>query len=92
MLVNLQTILKSADENGYAVSAVNKDPQNTQTITLSMIDDQKKEMRIHTVNGPAKDSYNDIDRCEVGITSTDWIPYAETITLAPHSVNVIEIR
>ena len=49
-------------------------------------------MRIHTVNGPATDSYNDIDRTEVGITVSDWMRFTGTVTLEPHSVNVIELR
>ena len=49
-------------------------------------------MRIHTVNGPSADSYNDIDRTEVGITVSEWVPFTGSITLDPHSVNVIELR
>ena len=85
-------VVVTYDENGYAVSAVNKDPENARTISLSMLDDSRKEMRVHTVNGPTKDAYNDIGRTEVGITSTEWMPYAHEITLEPHSLNALEIR
>jgi len=90
--VDMIDVVVTEDENGYAVSAVNKDPENEQTITLSMLDDQRTQMRIHTVNGPHKNAYNDIGRTEVGVISTDWMPYCETVLLAPHSLNVIEIR
>ena len=49
-------------------------------------------MRIHTVNGPETCSYNDIDRTEVGITVSEWMPFTGSVTLQPHSVNVIELR
>ncbi|MBQ9857032.1 MAG: alpha-N-arabinofuranosidase, partial [Clostridia bacterium] len=90
--VELIDVVVTKDEGGYAISAVNKDGENMQTLVLSMIGDEKKEMRIHTVNGPEKDSYNDIGKTDVSITSTDWMPYREEISLEPHSVNVIEIR
>ena len=90
--VELIDVVVTKDEDGYAISAVNKDGENMQTLILSMIGDEKKKMRIHTVNGPAKDSYNDIGKTDVSIASTDWIPYREEILLEPHSVNVIEIR
>jgi alpha-N-arabinofuranosidase len=82
----------TVDDTGYAVAAVNKDPENPQTVELRLLDDAVTEMRIHTVNGPAPDSYNDIDKTEVGITVTDWMPFDGSVTLAPHSVNVIELR
>ena len=49
-------------------------------------------MRIHTVNGPSAESYNDIDKTEVGITVSEWMSFAGSVTLQPHSVNVIELR
>ena len=53
---------------------------------------QLTEMRIHTVNGPSAESYNDIDKTEVGITVSEWMPFTGSVTLQPHSVNVIELR
>jgi len=80
-------------ENGeYAVSAVNKHAEKSCALSLSMIGEAKTEMRVHTVNGPRPDSYNDIGKTEVGIVSTEWMPVSSEIMLAPHSVNVIEIR
>ncbi len=79
-------------DGAYAVAAVNKDPQAPQTVELAMPDDTVTELRVHTVNGPSPDSYNDIEKTEVGITVSDWMPFDGSVTLAPHSVNVIELR
>lgn len=76
----------------YAVSAVNKKAEKEEKLILSMIGSHASEMRIHTLNGNSKDSYNDIGRTEVGIESTGWMPLKEEIMLQAHSVNVIEIR
>ena len=79
-------------DGAYAIAAINKDAVNCQSFDLSVLDDTLTEIRIHTVNGPATNSYNDIDRTEVGITVSDWMPFTGSVTLAPHSVNVIEMR
>jgi len=71
---------------------VNKDPEAKKTLDLSVIGDEVKEYRIHTVNGASCDSYNDIDKTEVGITDSQWMPFTGSIVLDPHSVNVIEVR
>jgi len=76
----------------YAIAAVNKDPDAEQMLELNMLDSEVREMRIHTLNGPSKDAYNDTDRTEVGVTATEWMPFAKNIRLEPHSVNVIELR
>lgn len=76
----------------YAIAAVNKDPAASQTVELRMLDDTVSEMRVHILNGPAPDSYNDVGRTEVGVTVSDWMPYTGSISLQPHSVNVIELR
>ena len=90
--VELVDVVVTCDEDGYAIAAVNKDACHSHSFDLSLLDGQLKAMRLHTVNGPRADSYNDIDRREVGISTTDWMPFTGSITLAPHSVNVIELR
>lgn len=60
-------ITVTKDENGYAVATVNKDPKESQTVSLRILDDTCSKMRIHTVNGPSGDSYNDIGRTEVAL-------------------------
>ncbi len=79
-------------EGGYAIAALNKDPAAEQTLALALLDDVGREVRIHTLNGPSPDAYNDIGRTEVGVTVSDWQPFGGMVPLPPHSVNVIEIR
>ena len=76
----------------YAVAATNKDPENEQTVEFDTLDGNVSMMRIHTLNGPSTESYNDIDRTEVGITVSEWVPFDGKATLAPHSVNVIKLK
>ena len=87
----LWTIAPNGD-GAYAIAAINKDPEQAQTMELRMLDDSVTEMRIHTVNGPSTGSYNDIDRTEVGVTVSEWTAFTGSISLEPHSVNVIELR
>jgi len=77
---------------GYAVAAVNKDASAAHELLFSLPDDVVSEMRVHTVNGPSPDSFNDVGRTKVGITSSEWTPYTGRVTLPPHSVSVVEIR
>ena len=71
---------------------MNKDPVNPFAFDFAALGGACREMRIHTVNGPSPDSYNDIGRDEVGITASEWLPFEGKITLPPHSVNVVEIK
>ncbi len=79
------------EDGAYAVAAVNKAPDAEQTVELALLDGKVSRMRIHTLNGPSTDSYNDIGRTEVGVTVSDWLPFEGKITLPAHSVNVIEL-
>ena len=90
--VDLVDVVVTCGDGDYVISAVNKDATGSHSFDLSLLEGQLKEMRIHTVNGPRADSYNDIGRTEVGITTTQWMPFTGSITLEPHSVNVIELR
>ncbi len=90
--VDLVDIAVTCDSEGYAVAAVNKDPENPQTVQLQFLDGAPREMRVHTLNGPAPDSYNDIGRAEVCVKVSDRAPFEGSVTLPPHSVNVIELR
>ena len=76
----------------YAVAAINKDRNEANVLELSNLEGSFSRMRIHTVNGPDADSYNDIGRTEVGVTVSEWMDFTGSVTLAPHSVNVIEIE
>ena len=90
--VDLVDAVVTYGDGTYAIAAINKDAQQQRSFDLSVLDDSLTEMRIHTVNGPETSSYNDIDRTEVGITVSEWMPFTGSITLDPHSVNVIELR
>ena len=71
---------------------MNKHPDEAQTITVSMPEAQGNAV-IFTLNGPTKDSYNDIGRNEVGITKQSLGMYQGSlnVTLPPHSVSVLQI-
>ena len=82
----------TCEDGQFAVGAVNKDPEKAHELCLDGMGENFSEMRIHTLNGPSPDSYNDIGRMEVGVTVSEWMKWNGKVTLAPHSVNVIEIR
>ena len=90
--VDAVDIVVTYGEGCYAIAAVNKDPEKAQTIDLSIIEDEVSEYRIHTLNGPSVDSYNDIGRDEVGIKTGEWQNFTGSLSLEAHSVNVIELR
>lgn len=80
-----------SDRPGLAIAAVNKHPQDEYTIRIPM--GQPAPVTLLTLNGPDKDSFNDVDRTEIsvreqalGVCSGDM-----EITLPAHSVNVIRI-
>lgn len=77
-----------------AVAAVNKHPELGQTLTLSPEGTLGSSWRIITVNGASNDSYNDIDCQQVTLQEGEWQDFSGelTISLPPHSVNVIQIR
>ena len=89
--VDAVDIVVTHDGSGYAVAAVNKDPKKEQVCELCFFDDAPSEMRIHTLNGPTPDSYNDVDRIRVEVTVGEWESFGGKITLPPHSVSVIEL-
>ena len=76
---------------GMAISAVNKSPDQTETISIPLSTPGK--ITLFTLNGDSKDAYNDVDHQGVQIVETDLGTHADavTITLEPHSVNVIRI-
>ena len=90
--VDTVDVVVTYGDGSYAIAAVNKDADQEQILDCSIVEDAVTEMRIHMVNGLTKDSYNDIDKTEVGICVSEWMPYNGRICLAPHSVNVVEFR
>ena len=85
-------VTKYSDREGVAVSCVNKDPAEKKELTLQL--DFEGELTMHVLNGPDKDSYNDVGRTEVGVRVLPSRPYkrGDKVKLAPHSVSVLVIR
>ncbi len=90
--VDTVDLVVTCGEGGYAIAAVNKDPEKEQSFELTLLGDKVSRMRVHTLNGPSPDSYNDVGRTEVSVRETEWTPFTGSVTLAPHSVNVIELN
>ena len=90
--VNAADVVVTTDGATYAVAAVNKRPDAAQEIDLCFLSDAPREMRTHTLNGPAADAYNDVGVTQVGVRTGDWVPFDGKLTLPPHSVSVIQLR
>ncbi len=86
----LDVIVTEADGE-YAIAAINKSSSEAYELDLVSIGAEFKEMILHTLNGPSPDSYNDVDKNDVGVKSVT-LPYTGKVTLEPHSVNVIELK
>ena len=90
--VDLVDVVVTRGDGAYAVAAVNKDPDAERAFELSFLSDAPREMRVHTLNGPSPDAYNDVDSAPVGVSVSGWTPFAGSVSLPPHSVSVIELR
>ena len=79
-----------SDGPGMAVSLVNKHPDAPQEVTIPL--EHPMSARVYTVNGPDKDSYNDVDRTEVTTMERSLgVCDHVSLTLPPHSVTLIEM-
>ena len=76
-----------------AVAAVNKHPSEPRDLILDP-GEKVREYRIVTVNGDGTDAFNDVGTTGVRLTEGKWRPWlpGEPISLAPHSVNVVQLR
>ena len=88
--------IATANEDGSHVSVaiINKHPEESRTTTISL-ESAASQYRVLTVNGPSKDSYNDMEHTDVELKAGEWtaVDGADiTVTLDAHSVNVIQIR
>lgn len=86
----------TADETGnhISVSIVNKHPDEARTISL-ILDEIPMRYRLLTVNGPSKDSFNDINHTDVELKMDEWMTTDRkelSISLQPHSVNILQIQ
>lgn len=84
---------KWADSGNIAVAVVNKHPLSDQELALSFRSIQG-EVTIYRLNGSSPDSYNDVDRTEVEIIEEQLGCFYDgmKIRIAPHSVNIIQIK
>ena len=83
------------DERVVAVAAVNKEAQAAETLSLSFEGGfTPSEYRICRVFGESTESYNDIGDQQVALSVGEWEPLNGKMSfeLAPHSVNVIQIK
>ena len=80
-------------DGALAVAAVNKHPSEPRNLSLDP-GGPAREYRIITVNGGSKEAFNDIHVTGVRLAEGEWRPWlpGEAIRLAPHSVNVVQMR
>lgn len=83
---------KWSEREGMSLAAVNKHAVESQSIILDYEADDA-EIIMYSITGKSADSYNDIDRNEIGIEAKKPERYSRgmQVELAPHSVNVIQI-
>ncbi|MBQ4353768.1 MAG: alpha-N-arabinofuranosidase, partial [Clostridia bacterium] len=88
----LDVVATLRNDGVIAVSAVNKDAENSRTLTLSV--PGAKKYRVHTLNGESTESYNDIGVNGIVLRDGEWTDCGGEISidLEAHSVNIIEIE
>lgn len=84
---------KWSDRPGIAVAAVNKSPETDAPLSL-FCGDGFTRYRISTLAGSSPDSYNDIGHEDAVICHGGWSEYTQgqTVSLPPHSVNIIQLQ
>ena len=85
-------LVVTEDDGKYAIAVINKDPDNFETLNINFLEKTPEKLRIHTLNGESKDSYNDIGKTDVTIKSSEWTAFTPDIALPPHSISVIELN
>ena len=90
-MLDMVAALRSSD-GILTLAAVNKYDNRELAVTPAFAGYEAAACRVHTLNGPSTDSYNDIGHTEVGITAREIRPVTDKteVVLPPHSVNVIE--
>ena len=85
---------RRAADGVLAIAAVNKRPDRAEKLALRFEGGAGREYRVVTVNGESTEAYNDVGVNGVSLTEGAWqpLPAAPELALAPHSVNVIQIR
>lgn len=92
--VNILDIVatKWSDKPGIAVAIVNKHGTEAQYIELDL-GETRGQAVLYTLNGPDKDSFNDVNSWQVGITKYDlgYVTKGLSLQIPPHSVNVLQV-
>ena len=83
---------KFEGEKKYAVAVVNKHASESCRLQLALEHFQPSEYRISSVLATGTEAYNDVDREDIAIHRGDWTAWTDTVTVAPHSINIIQIR
>ncbi len=89
--VDALDVVVTEKDGKYAIAAINKDPAHAHELELHSIGADFAQMKLHTLTAPTVDAYNDIGKTDVGIKTSEALPYSPKIVLEPHSVNVIEL-
>lgn len=93
--VEVADVLATYDsKNGqYAVAVVNKSAESDMTVDLGVIGGGVSRYRIITVNGSSADAYNDVGHEDITLREGEWRDIESgAYTVAPHSVNIIQLK
>ena len=76
-----------------AIAAVNKHPCEARRLEITPTG-TSMECRVISVNGEDVDAFNDINQTGISLVEGNWISCDAplSVSLAPHSINVIQIR
>ena len=90
-MLDLAAALRS--DGALTVSAVNKSDASSREVSF-VLPEGYSSATVYTLNGPSKDSYNDVGATSVTIRENDCVlrDGAALVTLPPHSVNLIVLR
>lgn len=86
---------RRSEDGMLAVAAVNKRADASVTLRLDPEHWRAGAYRIVTVNGAGTDAYNDVGHTGVRLSEGPWLQAGEgplEVRLAPHSVNIIQMR
>lgn len=80
-----------SSQEGYALAVVNKSADEPAELTIELF--ATGQMVLYSVNGESTESYNDVGHTGVDIRTEELGRYepGKKVTLAPHSVNIIQI-
>jgi alpha-N-arabinofuranosidase len=82
-----------SDKPGISIAAINKHPEESQTIKLAALSTSARHVVLYGISGQTPDSYNDIGKNDVAIYEEHYNIEQNSvqIEMKPHSVNIIQI-